>query len=330
MDSKFTVNFYEVLGVEPTASFVEIKKQYSKLVAKYHPDKAKDNFEASLFELIQRAYETIGKEDKRKEYDFFIKNIEQAKNNDFIGLKTNYKKYRDLEDTQQKDKDTAQLEFNKVFSDFDTRHNIDRSTEKEKITEEEINSRLDNLLLQREQEEIEFSQNAIFQEGEDFNISKFNAAFDLYKNTNDKQIQKHSEVAPFNFDNGLNGLDSYDKIYNDDNQYDGNNMFSSVNFGRVNNLNSEHIKNINPVNYTVNHNLKESNYEEELKRRLAERNLETQQIDTMKFSEFNTEDKSFQFLHDVGITENMIDWKDNSEDLLKACKKLIELEKKTK
>ena len=50
----------------------------------------------------------------------------------------------------------------------------------------------------------------------------------------------------------------------------------------------------------------------------------------MKYQDFNNEDKVFQFSHDVGITENMLDWSDNTnnnEDLLKACKKLIESEK---
>ena len=51
--TNFSINFYEVLGVEATASLKEIKKQYSKLVVKYHPDKTKDSYDTSIFELIQ-------------------------------------------------------------------------------------------------------------------------------------------------------------------------------------------------------------------------------------------------------------------------------------
>jgi hypothetical protein len=49
----------------------------------------------------------------------------------------------------------------------------------------------------------------------------------------------------------------------------------------------------------------------------------------MKYSEFNNEDKSFQFSQEIGLSENFLDWNDNSEDLLNACKKLISLEKKS-
>jgi len=324
-----TINFYEVLGVEPTAPLKEIKKQYSKLVIKYHPDKTKDAFESTLFELIQRAYETLGNEKKRDEYDFFLKNIETSKNNDFISLKSNYERYRDLEDTQPKNTEETQIEFNKVFSDMDIKHGIDRSLLDEKINEDVILNKLDDLLLQREQDEIEFSQNMIFTK-DNFEISKFNAAFDIYKNHGEKQVVSHTGVRPFNFsgESGYSGLDVYDKTYETDN-YEGDSVCSNVNIGKVNKLDKEKIKNIAPVDYTIKHNFKESNYEDELKKRLMERELETTQFQNMTYNDFNNEDKTFQFSQEIGFSESFIDWNDNSEDLLNACKKLISLEKKS-
>ncbi len=329
--SNFTINFYEVLGLEPTASLKEIKTQYSKLVVKYHPDKVKDGYESAIFELIQRAYDTLKSEQKRQEYDFFIKNLQMTKNNDHLSLKSNYDKFRDLEDTQPKNKDVAQVEFDKVFSDMDIKHGINRNILDEKIDTDTIANKLDDLLLQREQDEIEFSQNTIFREGENFDLSKFNAAFDMYKSTSDKQMTKHSNVAPFNFDgnSAFSGLDVYDKVY-DDEHCDGNDMFSNVNIGKVNKLDADRIKNVAPVDYTFNHNNKSTNYDDDLKKRLAERDFETKQYDGMNYGDFNTEDKTFQFSHEIGITENLLDWDDNNEDLLKACKKLIELEKRSR
>ncbi len=329
--SNFTINFYEVLGVEPTASLKEIKTQYSILVVKYHPDKAKDAYEASIFELIQRAYDTLKNEQKRQEYDFFLKNLQMAKNNDYISLKANYEKFRDLEDAKPVTKESSQIEFDKVFSEMDIKHGINRTLLDETFDKETIANKLDDLILQREQDEIEFSQNAIFKNGENFDISKFNAAFDLYKNTADKQMVKHSDVTPFNFGNSSNfsDLNVYDKVY-DENNFDGNGICSNVNIGKVNKLDSERVKNIQSVDYTHNHNLKTADYENELKKRLAEREFETKNFDAMNYGDFNTEDKTFQFSHEIGITENLLDWDDNNEDLLQACKKLIELEKRSR
>lgn len=331
--SNFTVNFYEVLGVEPNAPMKEIKKQYSKLVVKYHPDKVKDSFESSLFELIQKAYDTIGNEQKRQEYDFFLKNIQTAKGNDWYSLKNNYEKYKDLEDVNPKNKDSAQIEFDKVFKDYDSKHGIDRSKLDEKIDKEEISNKLDDLLMQREQDEIEFTQNRIFKEDENFDRAKFNAAFDMYKNSADKQVIKQSNVMAFNFDNNgssFSDLNVYDKTFDEDNTYDGNSLYSNVNIGsKTNHLDKDKVKNLKPADYTYSHNKLDSTYEEEIKRRLAERENDTMQFQGMAYSDFNNEDKAFQFSHNVGITENMLDWtENNNDDLLKACKKLIELEKK--
>jgi curved DNA-binding protein CbpA len=331
--SNFSVNFYEVLGVEPNAPMKEIKKQYSKLVVKYHPDKVKDSFETSLFELIQKAYETVGNEQKRQEYDFFLKNLETAKGNDWFSLKSNYDKFKDLEETQPKNKESSQIEFDKVFKEFDDKLGIDRSKLDEKINEDEIINHLDNLVLQREQDEIEFSQNKIFKEGEGFDISKFNAAFDMYKTTSDKQVIKQTNVMAYNFEgNGtsFSDLNVYDKTFNEEDNFEGNGLYSNVNIGKSNKLDTDKVRNLKPADYTLSHNKLETNYDDEIKRRLAERDQESVQFDTMKYQDFKTEDKSFQFSQDVGITENMLDWtENNNEDLLKACKKLIELEKRS-
>lgn len=63
-------DYYEVLGVEKTASADEIKKAYRKLAIKYHPDKNPDNTEAEeKFKEATEAYEVLGDEKKRDVYD---------------------------------------------------------------------------------------------------------------------------------------------------------------------------------------------------------------------------------------------------------------------
>ena len=63
-------DFYAVLGVSASASQDEIKKQYRKLAAKHHPDKhPNDPKAAERFKEISEAYQVLGDEAKRKQYD---------------------------------------------------------------------------------------------------------------------------------------------------------------------------------------------------------------------------------------------------------------------
>ena len=62
-------NFYDVLGVKNNASQDEIKKAYRELCKKYHPDKT--GGDDTKFKEINEAYETLGDENKRREYDGF-------------------------------------------------------------------------------------------------------------------------------------------------------------------------------------------------------------------------------------------------------------------
>lgn len=63
-------DYYAVLGVSASATQDEIKKQYRKLASKHHPDKNQgDPKAADRFKEISEAYQVIGDEEKRKQYD---------------------------------------------------------------------------------------------------------------------------------------------------------------------------------------------------------------------------------------------------------------------
>jgi DnaJ family protein B protein 11 len=63
-------NYYEILGVNEKASKDEIKKAYRNLSFKNHPDKNQGNQDAtSKFQKINEAYEILGDEEKKAEYD---------------------------------------------------------------------------------------------------------------------------------------------------------------------------------------------------------------------------------------------------------------------
>jgi DnaJ-class molecular chaperone len=64
-------NYYDTLGVSEKATREEIKRAFHKLSLKYHPDRNPNNAEAEkMTRQINEAYEILGDEDKRKEYDF--------------------------------------------------------------------------------------------------------------------------------------------------------------------------------------------------------------------------------------------------------------------
>ncbi|GGH38182.1 DnaJ C-terminal domain-containing protein [Paenibacillus segetis] len=62
-------SYYEILGVSKTASKQEIKKAYQKLAKKWHPDVNKAPEAEAKFKEVAEAYEVLGSEEKRKEYD---------------------------------------------------------------------------------------------------------------------------------------------------------------------------------------------------------------------------------------------------------------------
>lgn len=64
-------NHYTTLGLAETATADEIKKTYRKLASQHHPDKGGNT---EKFKTIQTAYDVLGDQAKRAEYDEIRKN----------------------------------------------------------------------------------------------------------------------------------------------------------------------------------------------------------------------------------------------------------------
>jgi len=73
-------SFYKILGVDEKSSKEDIKKAYRSLQMKYHPDRNNSSPEAiTMTQKLNEAYETLGDEEKREEYDM-------TRNNPFMRM----------------------------------------------------------------------------------------------------------------------------------------------------------------------------------------------------------------------------------------------------
>lgn len=60
------MNYYNILGIDKSASAEDIKKAYRKLASQHHPDKGGDT---SMFQKVEEAYRILSDPQKRQQYD---------------------------------------------------------------------------------------------------------------------------------------------------------------------------------------------------------------------------------------------------------------------
>ena len=66
-------NYYEILGVDITATQEEIRKAYYKQARKYHPDNNPRQDTTNMMQQITLAYNTLSNEESKKQYDATLK-----------------------------------------------------------------------------------------------------------------------------------------------------------------------------------------------------------------------------------------------------------------
>lgn len=64
-----TKTHYETLGLQPTATYNEIKSAYYELTLKFHPDRNASKSAKEMFHEISNAYDVLSKYETRKQYD---------------------------------------------------------------------------------------------------------------------------------------------------------------------------------------------------------------------------------------------------------------------
>jgi DnaJ family protein C protein 25 len=67
-----SLNCYEILGLNRTASTKDIKKAYRRLSLTQHPDKSNDPNATENFRLISKAYEVLDKNESKSNFDYYL------------------------------------------------------------------------------------------------------------------------------------------------------------------------------------------------------------------------------------------------------------------
>ncbi len=91
-------DYYEILGVEKSASADQIKAAYRKLAMQYHPDRNPGNAEAEAkFKEAAEAFEVLSDADKRNRYDRFgHQGLEGTGVHDFSNIEDIFDAFGDL------------------------------------------------------------------------------------------------------------------------------------------------------------------------------------------------------------------------------------------
>ena len=73
-------DYYKILGVDRDISQADLKKSYRKLARKYHPDVSKEKDAEERFKEVNEAYEVLGNEENRAQYDNLGANWKNGQN----------------------------------------------------------------------------------------------------------------------------------------------------------------------------------------------------------------------------------------------------------
>jgi len=138
-------NYYEILEVDKHASSDIIKKAYTTLAKKHHPDLQPDDQKEDAKKKLQKineAYETLSNEELRKEYDISLSNtlipieqynaifLENQKLKNIINefhkqyLRDNYEIIEPDNSSTSKDNSTNEKKYNNKYNEYSNQDNF--------------------------------------------------------------------------------------------------------------------------------------------------------------------------------------------------------------
>ena len=322
------IDYYKILGIESDADVKQIKRAYHKRLRLYHPDNIKDKSNkdemrknTEKYKLINEAYNILGNELRRKAYDTG-KKFESSHSKGFESQKNSFVEFIKLQEQNMTDDDKklAQLKFEMNRKELNAKHGYDES-KVDPIAKEEYNRKVEDLMLQREQEELSIQHDNMF-EGKSFDPTAFNKAFEKRKlmeakkgrGKNDGSLVKvgnNDGIMAFNdgMDSGFATIDAYSELYATGNYNGGGDSFAGVGSGLIgpgDNASSDDIsidsEDIPNTYDTHNKGVSKDDMDAMLQRELASRDMQSKEFENMSVKDFGSAlDDKFGISKDFGF-----------------------------
>ncbi len=324
-----TVNLYDVLNVSHNATLKEIRDSYRNLVKIYHPDRPGGDSE--MFELVTQAYEVLNNDASRKTYDQIFALSKKVENSHQSLKDSSLSYYKTLEKkTAKKSPDDLKNEFKKLDGEMDRRRGYDRNFDfSTKLETKDTKSRLRDLQIAREHDDIENTHEKLFEHGMDgrFDVNRFNAAFDQMHLQHTELIPHQGNPLAWNTVNDVSNfasIESYDELFAEDDNL-GTMQYGSVklNPAKSTRLNKADINNL-PSTYVPPFTNKKSN--KSLDELIKERESESLNLQNRKLGDFQTGDNygGYGIFSDIS-SYKPIEWDNVTDDSINdKYKRLLE------
>jgi curved DNA-binding protein CbpA len=223
-------NLYELLNLPTTCSLEDIKKQFRRLIKKFHPDKISE-IEEKLYYNITIANHILTNKESRDRYDAWLAHS----NRNHTNLKSDFKE--ELKNVNQyfpKTPKEAQIDFEKKTEYLKQRHG-DFTEDKRNISiiykdKEQARKNIQQMVQENFSTMKEFNQK--------FTERKVNG---VYSN---QIIKKEQNIIPYEFSgNNYTELKDFENIYIKDTQL--NYAFSLINIDDV--INYDEVDTVNKI-----------------------------------------------------------------------------------
>jgi len=200
-DSEVFIDLYNILEIESDATPEKIKKEYLRLSKKHHPDQGGNS---ELFQEVTRAYEILYNKDTRKEYDLYYlkKNMDELGGDELIKLKNEHEEFIKTNNKPMTKEKLDEI-YNSIFQDR-------VELKEEKLEETELNKRLNDINLERENVDIDSLDNRLYNMIKESNSNL--TVNDIYEYIKMKNKNESKEII-LNSVNTLDTMPNYNLNY---------------------------------------------------------------------------------------------------------------------